>query len=187
MSAAPETRYIVMSLEGSCYIWDCVSKLTVKHYYYSQSDEILAKARDKARSLNRDDGITTRTAPLVGAAGLDIKSGEVGMSRYFMRCIDSGVEVYDANTDDEVTVFGPASYQTASRVAAEMNISQLELASAALNNDADTKLKATQNTAERYRHALAQIYRYSPCPIAQRYADDALFVVERINEENDGA
>jgi hypothetical protein len=33
--------------------------------------------------------------------------------------------------------------------------------------------------AERYRHALAQIGRYSPCSIAQGYVDEALFAGAR--------
>lgn len=47
------------------------------------------------------------------------------MSRYLIRCVDVGVEVYDSTTgshDTAAAVFGPASYETASRVAADMNL-----------------------------------------------------------------
>ncbi len=47
------------------------------------------------------------------------------MSRFLMRCVGAEVEVYDATTGDYetgATVFGPASHQTASKHAADMNL-----------------------------------------------------------------
>lgn len=45
--------------------------------------------------------------------------------------------------------------------------------------DCAAKLKAAEDRAERYRHALAQIWRLSDCTTAHRYADEALFGAER--------
>lgn len=46
------------------------------------------------------------------------------MIRYLLRCHAGGVEIYDSDTGDAntaETVFGPASWDTASRKAHEMN------------------------------------------------------------------
>lgn len=46
------------------------------------------------------------------------------MSRFLLRCADVGVEVYDATTggaESGRTVFGPASYETASKQDAHLN------------------------------------------------------------------
>lgn len=51
-------------------------------------------------------------------------------------------------------------------------------APAAPRCDCAEKLKAAEETAERYRHALAQIWRHGSGP-ALRYAHDALFGTER--------
>jgi hypothetical protein len=98
------------------------------------------------------------------------------MKRFLMRCVGVEVEVYDATTGDydtAVTVFGPASHQTASKYAADMNLSE----------PSPSTVPSCDCPAERYRHALAQIHRHSPCPIAQRYADEALFAAARAKGE----
>jgi|KBSMisStaDraftv2_1062788.scaffolds.fasta_scaffold03115_14 hypothetical protein len=50
--------------------------------------------------------------------------------------------------------------------------------------DFAAKLKATEDMAKRYRHALVQIISHSDCPTAKRYALAALFIVDQVKGEN---
>jgi hypothetical protein len=107
-AAVPEDRFITVSLEGSCYIWDRALGRKIKHFYYSERDDVRAKAKTETDRLNRE----------TSAASSSVETGHA-------------------------------------------------------------------DRAERYRHALAQIWRYSACPIAQRYAEDALHVQGRVTKRGE--
>jgi hypothetical protein len=95
------------------------------------------------------------------------------MTRYPLRCTADGVEIYDAETGDvntAETVFGPASWDSASRRAHELNgysflsrVRDLEHASVVACPD-----------CARYRRALNEIARTAGEQHVLRAANEAL-------------
>lgn len=96
--------------------------------------------------------------------------------RYKVRCAEAGVYVYDEEMGRDGTigddVAGPMSWDSATRHAALLN-----------SKYSTPEAPRCDCPAERYRHALAQIGRYSPCSIAQGYVDEALFASARAKGE----
>jgi len=76
--------------------------------------------------------------------------------------------------------------QRESWVRGEMVLSKMERETTRMHrpsptdNDLASRMKAAEETAERYRNALVQILRYSDCRTARRYAAGALFISERM-------
>jgi hypothetical protein len=95
------------------------------------------------------------------------------MTRYLLRCHAGGVEIYDSetgNADTAETVFGPASWDTASRRAHEMNGFSFLSRVRELDH---APVTACPDCA-RYRRALSEIARTSGEQSILRAANEAL-------------